>query len=377
MKSRVFPTFFLKKLPLYSIIIYTKRQGGLTISDISKIDKNFEVKTNIGKEDIKFYDAESEPFKIYGLIKENGKFRRLPESVAKSISGMVCVLSTNTSGGRVKFVTDSSYVVVKAMMDGLGKSAHFAFTGSIGFDLYVGNEYVKTFIPPVIATDGFENIIEFGTKEMRDITINFPLYSNVNTLYIGLEEDAKIEKAKPYTHEKPIVFYGSSITQGGCASRPGRCYESIVSRRFDTDFINLGFSGNAFAEDEITDYIKELDMSVFVMDYDHNAPTLEHLEKTHEKMFKSIREQNPDLPIIMMSRPRFYLIDDEEKRREVIERTYKNAVLSGDKNVYFIDGKALTELCGNEGTVDGVHPTDFGFASMAEALCKVIEKIDF
>ena len=92
-------------------------------------------------------------------------------------------------------------------------------------------------------------------------------------------------------------------------------------------------------------------------------------------MFKAIREKNPELPVIMMSRPKFYLSDEEIKRREIIETTYKNAVNSGDKNVYFIDGKALCVLCGNEGTVDGCHPTDFGFASMAKALTEVIYKI--
>ena len=171
------------------------------------------------------------------------------------------------------------------------------------------------------------------------------------------------------------MYYGSSITQGGCASRPGMSYQAIVSRRFDYDYINLGFSGNAKAEDTIIDYIKNLDMSIFIYDYDHNAPTVEHLANTHEKMFKAIREAHPNLPIIMMSRPKFKLTDLEEQRLEIIKTTYNNAIASGDKNVYLITGKELTALCGNEGTVDNCHPTDFGFASMAKAVGDVIEKI--
>ena len=346
------------------------------MSDISKIDRNFLVKTNIEKEGIKFYNADDAPFKLYGIFRENGKYRRMPENIAKSVSEGVYRLHSNTAGGRVRFVTDSTYIAINAEMDGLGKMPHFAFTGSIGFDLYVGNEYIKTFVPPCDITDGYESIIEFDTKEMREITINFPLYSNVKHLHIGLDENAVVQEAKAYTNQKPIVYYGSSITQGGCASRPGMAYQSILSRKFNCDFINLGFSGNAKAEDEMIDYIKNLDMSVFVYDYDHNAPSVEHLENTHEKMFKAIRELHPELPIIMMSRPKFYLTAEEERRLEIITKTYNNAISSGDKNVYLIDGKMLTTLCGNEGTVDSCHPTDFGFASMAEAVSAVLKNIN-
>jgi len=345
------------------------------MSDISKVDKNFEVKTNIGKEDIKFFNAEDAPFKIYGIFKDDGKFRRLPEAVAKTVNDGVHILHANTAGGRVRFVTDSSYVAIVAKMDGLGKMPHFAFTGSIGFDMYADNFYIKTFAPTVDITDGFESVIELETNELREITINFPLYSNVKELYIGLQKNSVLKEASPYKNAKPLVYYGSSITQGGCASRPGMSYQAIISRRFDYDYINLGFSGNAKAEDTIIDYIKNLDMSIFIYDYDHNAPTVEHLANTHEKMFKAIREAHPDLPIIMMSRPKFKLTDLEEQRLEIIKTTYNNAIASGDKNVYLITGKELTALCGNEGTVDNCHPTDFGFASMAKAVGDVIEKI--
>ncbi|MBP3337232.1 MAG: hypothetical protein J6L59_02350 [Clostridia bacterium] len=340
--------------------------------DISKVDGNFTIETKIDKKDIKFYKIDEAPFKVYGVFKENGKYRRMPEDIAKSVSEGVYVLHSNTAGGRVKFVTDSPYIAIHAKMDGLGKMPHFALTGSAGFDLYVDNYYAKTFVPPFEVEDGYESIIDIGKKECREITINFPLYSNVCKLYIGLQDSASVSEAEPYKNAKPIVYYGSSITQGGCASRPGMSYQAIVSRAFNYDYINLGFSGNAKAEDEMIDYIKNLDMSIFVYDYDHNAPTVEHLEKTHEKMFKAIRQKHPLLPVIMMSRPKHFLTEEEKTRRSIIETTYRNAILSGDKNVYFIDGEALTELCKDSGTVDNCHPTDFGFASMAKALTEVI-----
>ena len=344
--------------------------------DISNVDKNFRIETEFQKEDIKFYNADEEPFGIHGVFRENGKYRRIPESVAKTVNEGVYVLHTNTAGGRIRFATDSSYVSIHTKMDGLGKMPHFAFTGSIGFDLYADGVYVSTYRPPMDVEDGFEGIIEFGTNQMREITINMPLYSNVCQLYIGLQDSATVKEAKPYKNTKPVVYYGSSITQGGCASRPGMGYEAIVSRRLDCDFVNLGFSGSARAEDEIAEYIKNLDMSLFVYDYDHNSPDVEHLKNTHEKMFKTIRKAQPNLPVIMMSRPKAMLTDEEQQRRQIVEATYKNAISAGDKNVYFIDGTALTALCGSEGTVDNCHPTDLGFYAMADTLCKVMKNID-
>lgn len=344
------------------------------MADISKIDKNLKVESGIDKPDIDFFSGEDERFKLYGVFKENGMYRRMPEAVAKSVSDGVYGLHTNTAGGRVRFYTDSAYIVVSAVMSEVCKMPHMAFTGAIGFDVYVGDRYVKSIIPPADVEDKFEGVVEFETDEFRDITINFPLYSNVKDVYIGLQKCAEVKEPSKYSNDKPIVYYGSSITQGGCASRPGTCYQGIISRRFNRDYINLGFSGSARAEDEMIEYIKNLDMSMFVYDYDHNAPNVEHLKATHEKMFKAVRERHPEIPIIIMSRPKYYLTDDEQKRLEVIKQTYNNAVSGGDKAVYLLNGSELTVLCLNEGTVDDCHPTDFGFASMAKALGDLIEK---
>ena len=184
-----------------------------------------------------------------------------------------------------------------------------------------------------------------------------------------------LKEAPGYLNEKPVVTYGSSITQGGCASRPGMSYQAILSRKLNCDYVNLGFSGSAKGEDEMIDYISNLDMSLFILDYDYNAPSCEHLKNTHEKLFKAVRKNHPDLPVIMMCRPKHILTGEECERRETIETTYKNALEKGDNNVYFIDGAELTSLCGNEGTVDSCHPTDFGFNSMAEAVYNVMKDI--
>jgi len=358
--------------------LFYKLKWGVIMSRIEDVDKNLKVETKIEKEGLKFYNALSEPFKIYGVFMEDGMFRRMPEKVAESVSKGVWMLHSHTAGGRVRFRTNSPYVAINVKMGSIGKMAHFAVAGSAGFDVYrndgEGEDYVRTLMPTFSMEDGYESLISFEDEVMRDVTINFPLYSEVKELYIGLDENARIEAPTPYIDKKPVVYYGSSITQGGCASRPGNCYQGYICRTFNCDYINLGFSGSAKAEDEMIEYIKGLDMSIFVYDYDHNAPDVEHLKNTHEKMFKAIREAHPDLPIIMMSAPIWKTTNFMKGRKEIIEQTYRNALAAGDKNVYFIDGKALMSLCENNGTVDNCHPTDLGFYSMGRVLSFMIEK---
>ena len=194
-------------------------------------------------------------------------------------------------------------------------------------------------------------------------------------MYIGISDNSILLEPEPYNIKVPFVYYGSSITQGGCASRPGNSYQSKISRLFNADYVNLGFSGSAGGEDAIADYIASLDMSMFFLDYDHNAPDVEHLKNTHEKLFLKVRKNHPSIPIIIMSRPKFYLNDEEKQRLEIIKSTFENAKSRGDQNVYLLDGKALMQMAGNEGTVDNCHPNDLGFASMSEALINLLKTI--
>lgn len=348
------------------------------MSDISKIDSNFNVASAIDEPDVKFYDINKAPFVVYGVFYEDGKFRRLPESVAKTVSNGVTHLHAKTAGGRVRFRTDSNYVAIHAELDCSAPSSHMTLTCAAGFDMYVREEtekYAGTFIPPRDIEDGYESVIHFNDSKMREITIHFPLFSDVRNLYIGLNENATVFEPTPYKLDKPVVFYGSSITQGGCASRPGNAYTNMLSLWYNVDHVNLGFAGNAKGEPEIADYVSKLDMSVFVYDYDYNARKVVGLQTTHEPMFQKVRQAHPDVPIIIMSRPKYYLTEVEKERLEVIRTTYRNAVESGDKNVYLIEGSELMELAGDIGNVDNCHPNDLGFFSMAKAVGKVLEKI--
>ena len=174
-----------------------------------------------------------------------------------------------------------------------------------------------------------------------------------------------------YRNELPIVYYGSSITQGACASHPGNAYENVISRELGLDFINLGLSGNGKGEDVMVEYLASLPMLAFVSDYDHNAHTWEHLANTHCKLYRTIREKHPDIPYLMITRPDDYSThyDVTLSNRDVIMETFRYARERGDGNVYYLDGSEIFRGAHEDQcTVDGTHPNDFGFSLMADAI---------
>lgn len=345
--------------------------------DIAKIDKNMKIESKIAEADIAFYDVRNKPFEVYGLYdyQNQAEFKRLPDDIAKATSEGVFYLYRNTAGGRVRFCTDSRYVAIHAEMPSVGHMDHMAMTGSSAFDLYLDDPeteetvFYNSFRPSFGFNDGYESKVTFPDRRLRYITINFPSYSHVTNLYIGLQEEAKLDAGMKYKDMLPVVYYGSSITQGGCSSRPGNAYQNVISQRMNIDFINLGFSGNGKGEDVIVDYMATLNMSAFVSDYDHNAPTPEHLRNTHYKLYQKIRAAHPDIPYIMITRPNFRTNPDSESRRDVVVDSFRMAREAGDTNVYYIDGESFfrgpyANMC----TVDGCHPTDVGFALMADSI---------
>lgn len=328
-----------------------------------------------------FYNVTEAPFKIHGLLPvtpENG-FRRMPESVFECMTAPLMKeqrLHTNTAGGRIRFRTDAKSISIKA---DTGEVLYCANGNNLlhhNFDLYRefgGKEiFETTFV--AWSDEARKGIVNESRplkgEGMRDFTLYMPCYGNVYSLEIGFPEGAKVEAATPYKFQKPVVFLGSSITQGGCACRNGVTYEAYLSRRIGFDYINLGFSGSCRAEKELMEYIASLDMSAFVYDYDHNAPSEQHYEDTHLAGYKIIREKNPNLPIIVMNKPDFYLDRESDlQRRATVMRTYLYALEKGDRNIYFVDGLSLLGgLDREECTTDGCHPNDVGMIRMADAL---------
>ena len=344
--------------------------------DFTKIDKNMKVETKIERDGLTFYDIDEAPVSIHGVYREDDRYVRMPRELADNVNDSIKWLNGHTSGGRIRFVTDSPYIALKLQIGGQSKFSFFSVTGIMGCDVYSGKQYYGTIIPPLDTTTEYENVVDIPDPAEREYTINMPIYSCVFKMYIGIKEGCTLKPATDYTITKPIVFYGSSVTQGGCASRPGNTYPSQISRELDADFISFGLAGSAKGEEEMARYIAGLDMTAFCYDYDYNADSLEHYKQTHENFFKIIREANPDLPIIMTTRPKKHLTPQEIDRVNVMMQTYQNAVDAGDKNVYYIKGCDLLEDSVAEvSLIENCHPNDCGFASMARVYGKKIKEI--
>lgn len=357
------------------------------MSKLAKFDQNMASEAGTVRDKSLFFPAPfAPPFRLSGFYwyPQDGKLHRLPAHIAKDVSEGVAYLATQTAGGMITFRTNSNRLYVEAEVTEAEISPKFTPCGRCGFDIYMRRDdcdalvYVKTVQPDPGVKQMKLDIPDIGAlmlegcSDIVEIRINFPPYDGVEDFQLGLERNAIILPPVPYTLEKPIVFYGSSITQGGCASRPGNSYTNHLGRRLNAEIINLGFSGSAKGEPLMAETIANMEMSAFVLDYDHNAPSPEHLANTHEPFFQTIRKANPELPIIMISRP-----SPNHKmtpvRKEIVRRTYENAVAAGDNKVWFIDGESLfggrdRDAC----TVDGTHPNDLGFLRMADGIEPVL-----
>ena len=354
------------------------------MSSYINMDKNMIVSETIGDVAVLWRDVTEAPFSLYGFSDVKPFFRRVPSSVAEATSEAVARLSEESAGGRVRFSSNSPFVAIRAKFRAVGRSSHLTLVSSAGFDLYIDTEYgsrfVKEFRMKHDMEGGYEQIVTLGESKARSFTIHFPIHSVVEKLEVGLSPEATLGEAMPYRALDPIVIYGSSIVHGTAATRPGLAYPAILSRSLNIDVRNLGFSGNARGEEAIGAWMANLPMSVFISDYDHNAPTAEHLEATHHALYECIREKNPTVPYIMISRPNYFTrIDGGEDallRRDVIMRSYLKARAAGDKNVYFIDGMSffMGEGC-YDFSIDSIHPNDAGFLRMAEVIGTMVKHL--
>lgn len=317
------------------------------------------------------------PIEVHGIpfYKENGKLNRIPEADIGKFPRL-SHLGKRTPGARLCFRTNSENLLVRMTLETLSVDIGMSIFGCQSVSVLVGDRGHERFAgllcPNNYETKTVEKIFKKSADE-EEVTLFFPRNEVVANIEIEIDDDATISAPTPYKYG-PILYYGSSITEGGCCQRVTNAYNALISSWLDVDYYNFGFSGSALAELEMAELINRIPMSVFVMDYDHNAPNVEHLEKTHESFFKAVRNANPDMPIVIMSAPIFTRSADWDKRAEVVEQTYKNAVASGDQNVWFVDGRTyfgeIAELC----SCDCVHPNDLGFYNMAKTVAPVIKE---
>lgn len=312
----------------------------------------------------------------------SGEFYRLIYSEREKYTKNNMELASCLSGVRVRFNTDSPIIEIKSKMQNCYNMLHFSAKGAYGFDIYcreadsIGKprKYIGKMGHHFTSSDNLDQTADLpeGTNE---VTILFPLYGGVKEFIIGIQEGYRIWSPCDYSVKDEICFYGSSITQGGCVGRPGLSYANQLTMELDAPCRNLGFSGSALGEQYVADYIGKLKLSAFVMCYDYNAPTVEHLIKTHEPFYETVRSNHNDMPIIFISHP--YYDDAAEidiKRRDVVYSTFLKAKLRGD-NVYYVDSEDY--FPGNNRhlfAVDNTHPNDLGHYYIAKAVLPVLKQ---
>lgn len=351
--------------------------------DIKKIDRNMD-SVGVGEEKVSWHTPKKQPFQIVGFpwFQNEGLFRRLPKKTQENIPPSVDFLANSTAGGQIRFRTDSQRLVLRVKKHGSFNMVHMANTGQGGFDCYIGEPGNAKFCSVTKydskLTDYEIELFKHAVSDVRMITLNFPLYNDASQMEVdvGLTSGAKIEAPSPYDNDGRIVVYGTSITQGGCASRPGMCFSNILSRRINMEFVNLGFSGSGRGEPEVAKLVATVGRpAIFILDFEGNCNDPELLSKRFPVFVEILRTVHPSVPILAVSKIRLALTFYDPIESAKVDRCrsiqcdeVKRRTLAGDRNIYFANGYEFLGRDFDECTVDGVHPTDLGFLRISDAL---------
>ena len=323
----------------------------------------------------------SDPITVSGLPfwREDGVLRRLPLRLKPSVPPWVWSLAQATTGARVRFATDSGSLAVRARFNGLNHMNNMPRSGQVGMDLWVDGEYWRPLFSAGNEADFCQPFFEGLPRQRREICIYLGLYAPVELIALGVDDGATVEPPPPFALDKPVVFYGSSITQGGCATRAGMSYQAILCRNLNLDFVNLGFSGAGRGEPALAEAVSEIDASCYVMDWAQNCPTLEEFQSRYSPFLDIVRRDHPDTPIVCIT-PIYSgseIWGGNEKfgqMREVIREVVAKRQAAGDENLTLVEGFDLLGPDDRDGLVDASHPNDIGFTKMAAGLEPVLRR---
>lgn len=303
-------------------------------------------------------------------------YDRLPAKAKQMVRPPVWDLARNSAGLHFRFISDAdSFFVRWTLTSATLSMGHMPATGVSGIDLYYKKNgswfYMGTGRAAALTNTAKFFKPDSSSKEVEYL-LNLPLYNGVSALNIGMDNKSLLKDAPLDRNIKPILFYGTSITQGGCASRPGLAFTSIISRKISRPVINLGFSGNGHMDVELAELISETDAALYVIDCMRNLTT-EQLKTRTEPFIKILRKAKPNAPVLLLDQTDYKMKFPNERSRYLYE-VYEKLLKAGDKNIYFLEGNNLLGSDG-EGTVDGIHPNDLGFSRMADVIQKKIEEI--
>lgn len=330
----------------------------------------------------------ADQFPIIGKISDEtlSRYERLPASLEKTARAAVWSRGKCSSGLAIRFSSNAKEIGAKWTLLYDKKMDHMAHVGIKGLDLYAwvngAWHFVRTGRPTKNGVHQEWTIISNMTGEKREYMLYLPLYDGITNLEIGIDSAATINQPEQslVQREKSVVCYGTSITQGGCASRPGMCYTSILSRWFNREFINIGFSGNALLDYDIAAMLGAKDAGLYVLDFLPNVSAKLVMERA-EKFYRILREKAPTTPILFVEHVIYpHLIFDQKDNKHItdlnvaIRKVFKQLKEQGERNIYFLEADGLINE-DSESTVDGEHFTDLGYYRMATGMYPTIKKI--
>lgn len=338
---------------------------------------------------LSWFEPGDPPFRLTGFpwFNRDRRFRRLPLQPPAPIRSAVSELADCTAGGQVAFQSNATRLVVKVELAGPYYMYHMPSTGQCGFDLYLGEPFAQRYHSTTrfdVKETAYEvELFSHPESTWRTFTLNFPLYQGVKRFQVGLNPGARVRRPPAWSEDRPIVIYGTSITQGGCASRPGLAYTNIISRALNRPVINLGFSGNGCGEPEVIQLVAGLrNPGLLVLDYEGNAGAFEAYRQTLPAAIALLRAAHPVTPLLVLSRivfAREYAHAEagpaREKRMRMQRELVRRLRAQGDGNLYFHNGATLLGPDADECTVDGVHPNDLGFMRMARRLAPLMKRL--
>ena len=331
-----------------------------------------------------YHDASQFPLLGKAVQRTEMRYNRLPDSLKNISRSPLWNLSKNSAGMAIRFRSNSTRIAVKWENIFNNHMNHMTDVGTKGLDLYCweSNEQWR-FVNSARPTGKMNQAIIISNMQPKEkeYMLYLPLYDGLVSLSIGVDSSATINQPLiDYpVRKKPVVFYGTSILQGGCASRPGMAHTNIISRRLNRECINLGFSGNALLDLEVAKVIAEVDASVFVLDFVPNA-SVEQMKERMETFYRIIRSKHPDTPVIFIEDPIFtHTLYDEriakevQRKNDTLKEIFNRLKKENEKNIIFISSKNMLGEDG-EATVDGIHFTDLGMMRYADLVCPIIKK---
>ncbi|RXF68034.1 SGNH/GDSL hydrolase family protein [Arcticibacter tournemirensis] len=336
------------------------------------------------KAQLVYYDAVA--FPLFGKLsdKTETRYERLPASLKTITRPAVWELGKNTAGLYIRFASNTTRVGLKWTLTVNRAMNHMTATGVKGFDLYCFIDekwqFVNSARPNSSNGSNEATIVSNMTADEKEFLLYFPLYDGVKRLEIGIDTASQIlpPKQKLPRPENPVICYGTSILQGGCASRPGMTHTNILSRWLNRELINLGFSGNGQLDYEIAEIISGYKSSLIILDFMPNV-TAGQIRDRMKNFYFIIRKKSPVTPILFIENPIFpqgkfdqTMQETIKQKNEVLRKEFNSLLLSGDKHIRLLSS---TEIIGTDGeaTVDGIHFTDLGFMRYANFLYPYIK----